>query len=137
MARVRGKDTRAEVVLRKALHGLGFRYRLNQRGLPGTPDLVFPRRHAVLFVHGCFWHRHEGCRRTSTPSSNAEFWSEKFRRNIERDARNIAALQALGWRVGVVWECEILEKPSSFLLHRISRFLNDSQVKILAPENLP
>jgi len=123
MSRVRNKDTKAEVALRKALHAMGFRYRLNRRGLPGTPDLVFPRLGAILFVHGCFWHRHSGCRRATTPSSNVEFWAEKFTRNVTRDARNIADLRALGWRVGVVWECEVLGDSPDRLLPRIATFL--------------
>lgn len=125
MSRVRNKDSKAELILRKALHARGFRYRVNRRGLPGTPDLVFPRRGAVLFVHGCFWHRHEECRRATTPASNQDFWIEKFRRNVERDARKIAELETLGWRVEVVWECEILSQPLCPLLDRISRFLID------------
>lgn len=124
MSRVRSKDTKAEVALRKALHAMGFRYRLNQRGLPGTPDLVFPRRGAILFVHGCFWHRHPGCRRATTPASNIEFWEEKFTRNVARDARNIAELRALGWRVGVVWECEVLGGSPDKLLQRVGAFLH-------------
>lgn len=131
MSSVRSRDTRPEVILRKALHKRGFRYRLHQRRLPGSPDLVFPRWHAVLFVHGCFWHRHEGCRRATTPSNNSEFWADKFRHNVERDARNIAALRHLGWRVGVVWECEILPSPPVSLLDRISRFLMTPQIRTL------
>lgn len=127
MSRVRNKDSKAEVTLRKALHARGFRYRVNRRGLPGTPDLVFPRFAAVLFVHGCFWHRHEGCRRATTPSSNRDFWTDKFDRNMERDARKIAELEALGWRVGVVWECEILRQPLGPLLDRIAAFLTDPE----------
>lgn len=124
MSRIRSSDTKAEVVLRKALHAAGFRYRLNRRGLPGTPDLVFPGRGAILFVHGCFWHRHLGCRRATTPSTNVEFWSAKFTRNVERDARKTAELRALGWRVGVVWECEVLHGPLERLLERVSTFLS-------------
>lgn len=102
MARVRSKDSKAEVTLRKALHARGFRCLVNRRGLPGTPDLVFPRRRAVLFVHVCFWYRHDECRKATTPATNEAFWTEKFKRNIERDARKIAELEALGWRVEVV-----------------------------------
>lgn len=127
MSRVRSKCSKAEVMLRKALHARGFRYRVNRRGLPGTPDLVFPRRGAVLFVHGCFWHRHDGCRRATTPATNEAFWTEKFKRNIERDARKIAELEALSWRVGVVWECEVLRQPLGPLLDRIAVFLTDPE----------
>jgi DNA mismatch endonuclease (patch repair protein) len=103
MSRIRGRNTRPEVVLRKALHRRGFRFRLNAKKLSGSPDIVLPRWKTVLFVHGCYWHRHPGCRKATTPSSNVEFWAKKFRQNVERDARNIRDLQEAGWRVGVVW----------------------------------
>ena len=107
MAAIRGKDTRPELALRSALFAAGFRYRLHVRGLPGSPDMVFPKYRAVLFVHGCFWHRHANCRFTTTPKSNHEFWSSKFEENVSRDARNVALLRADGWRVAVVWECAL------------------------------
>ena len=105
MAGIGGKNTKPEVRLRSALHATGLRYRLHARKLPGRPDLVFPRFRAVVFVHGCFWHRHTDCRLTTTPATNPTFWQTKFDDNVERDARNIAALRAAGWRVAVVWEC--------------------------------
>jgi len=123
MRSVRQKDTGPETLLRKALHARGFRYRKNLRSLPGSPDLVFPGRRAVIFVHGCFWHRHPGCRRATTPKSNAEFWQEKFQRNVERDACNVALLREGGWRVGVVWECEIGKAPSAALVDELTAFL--------------
>lgn len=107
MSRIRGKDTKPEIALRKALHALGLRYRLHGAGLPGRPDLVLPRYKTVVFVHGCFWHRHAGCNIATTPKSNTEFWQEKFKKNVERDARVVAQLQMLGWRVFTVWECEL------------------------------
>lgn len=110
MARIRSKDTSPELALRRALHARGLRFRLNERKLPGRPDIVLPRHSAVIFVHGCFWHRHEGCKVASTPKSNTEFWLEKFRKNVERDARAIEALEALGWRVFVAWECDLGSK---------------------------
>ena len=106
MARVGQKDTDPEMRLRRALHNIGLRYRLHDRNLPGSPDIVFPRFGAVLFVHGCFWHRH-GCKATTTPASNAEFWRNKFEENMARDRRNVEALLNLGWRVAVVWECSL------------------------------
>jgi len=105
MSRIRSKDTKPEIAVRKAAHALGLRFRLHRRDLPGTPDLVFPGRRTALFVHGCFWHRH-GCARASTPSSNAGYWAAKFERNVERDASNAAELRKLGWRCVRVWECE-------------------------------
>jgi DNA mismatch endonuclease (patch repair protein) len=107
MAGIRGKDTRPELALRSALFAAGFRYRLHERGLPGSPDLVFPKYRAALFVHGCFWHRHEGCRYATSPKTNGEFWHRKFEGNVSRDARNVALLGERGWRVAIVWECAL------------------------------
>lgn len=107
MSRIRGKDTKPEIALRKALHRLGLRYRLHGAGLPGKPDLVFPRYRTVVFVHGCFWHRHSGCNIATTPKSNTQFWLEKFEKNVERDARVVTQLQMMGWKVITVWECEL------------------------------
>lgn len=123
MSRIRGRNTRPEVVLRKALHRRGFRFRLNAKKLPGSPDIVLPRWKTVLFVHGCYWHRHPECRKATTPSSNVEFWTKKFRQNVERDARNIRDLQEAGWRVGVVWECAIGRKPPPHLLQELEEFI--------------
>lgn len=106
MRSVRQKNTAPEMVVRRIFLGLGARYRLHRKDLPGRPDLVFSKRRLCVFVHGCFWHRHQGCRLASTPTSNAEFWREKFVRNVERDTRNEADLRSLGWRVEVIWECE-------------------------------
>lgn len=106
MRSVRQKHTAPEMVVRGIVHAIGARYRLHRKDLPGSPDLVFPRRQLCIFVHGCFWHRHPGCRLASTPGSNVEFWQEKFARNVERDARKENELRAAGWRVEIVWECE-------------------------------
>ncbi len=106
MSRVKAKDTKPELCVRRLAHGLGYRYRLHRRDLPGSPDLVFPGRRKALFVHGCFWHRHQGCRTTTMPKTRAKFWQRKFDDNVRRDERVIAALRDLGWDVLVVWECE-------------------------------
>lgn len=106
MRRVRGRDTEPEMLLRRGLHGRGFRYRLHQRTLPGRPDLVFPRYHAVIFVHGCFWHGHD-CPLFRWPATRREFWEKKIGDNRARDARAIEALQNEGWRVLIVWECAL------------------------------
>ena len=111
MAKVGQKNTGPEKKLRKVLHGIGLRYRLHDKKLPGSPDIVFPRFKAVLFVHGCFWHRH-GCKATTTPGDNAEFWSKKFEENQVRDQRNIDSLLKCGWRVMVVWECVLKDKKT-------------------------
>lgn len=112
MSGIGGKDTKPELALRKALHARGYRYRLHHRKLPGRPDIVMPGRRIAIFVHGCFWHRHPECRYATTPATRPDFWAQKFERNVERDAENIAALQDLGWRVAVVWECGL--KPADF-----------------------
>lgn len=107
MSRIRGRDTKPELMLRRALHATGLRYRLNAADLPGKPDLVFPRWSAVVFVHGCFWHQHGGCKIANVPKSNTEFWLHKFAVNTRRDARVTKELRTLGWRVMVVWECQL------------------------------
>ena len=107
MSRIRSSNTAPEVALRRAMHALGFRFRLHSKGLPGKPDIVLPRYKTVIFVHGCFWHRHRGCKVATTPKTNSEFWVEKFDRNIVRDVRTREQLEKLGWRVIVVWECEL------------------------------
>lgn len=106
MARIRGRDTAPELRVRRLVHGLGHRFRLHRRDLPGTPDLVFPGRRKVLFVHGCFWHRHDRCRFAYEPKSNTEFWRKKFAANKERDARVKGELERMNWQVLTVWECQ-------------------------------
>lgn len=123
MAGIGGRNTRPELRLRKALHALGFRYRLHVRDLPGRPDLLFPRYEAVVFVHGCFWHRHAGCRLTTTPATNAAFWQEKFASNLARDTRNVAALRHLGWRVALVWECALRDTSIDGLVSDVTAWL--------------
>ena len=103
MGRIQGKNTKPERLIRSWLHRNGFRFRLHRRDLPGTPDIVLPGRRVVIFVHGCFWHRHKGCRFAATPATNAEFWASKFSGNVERDERDQALLRQEGWRVLVVW----------------------------------
>jgi DNA mismatch endonuclease (patch repair protein) len=110
MSRIRGADTEPEKLVRLFLRSVGIHYRLNAKRLPGRPDIVVPRARTAIFVHGCYWHRHEGCPLTTTPKSNAEFWARKFAGTVERDRRKEQALRELGWVVEVVWECEI-ERP--------------------------
>jgi len=121
MARIGGKDTAPELRVRKIAHGLGFRYRLHGRGLPGRPDLVFRGRRKVIFVHGCFWHGHSHCKRGALPKSNVDYWNEKIDRNRERDHRQVDTLKAEGWDVLVIWECET--KNLDILKRRIEHFL--------------
>lgn len=107
MSRIKGRDTKPEKVVRSLLHRMGYRFRLHRNDLPGRPDIVLPRHSTVLLVHGCFWHRHGGCKYAYTPKSRVAFWQKKFSTNVERDKRNKRDLRRLGWRVIVVWECEI------------------------------
>ncbi|CAD7338265.1 DNA mismatch endonuclease Vsr [Sphingomonadales bacterium 56] len=122
MAGIRGKNTGPEVSLRRAMHARGFRYRLHVRSLPGRPDLVFPRYKAVVLVHGCFWHRHEGCRYATSPATRPEFWTEKFATNMARDRSNEGRLLAAGWRIAVVWECA-LRRSIDEVAGQLSRWL--------------
>lgn len=124
MASVRQKDTGPEVIVRRLLHRLGYRYRLHRRDLPGRPDLVFAPRRKVIFVHGCFWHGHD-CRRGRPPTSRVEYWSRKIAENGTRDQRVLSELRARGWEPCVVWECETTATDS--LLRRLVRFLEDTR----------
>ena len=121
MARVRGKHSKPEIIVRRAAHGLGYRFRLHCRNLPGTPDLVFPRLRKAILVHGCFWHRHRGCHRTTTPKTRAAYWQDRFDDNVQRDKRICKRLKAEGWDVLVVWECETFDAPK--LKRRLAEFL--------------
>jgi len=109
MSRVRGKNTKPELTLRKRLWAQGFRYRL-QSNLPGKPDIVLPKYKTVLFVHGCFWHHHEGCPKSKLPDTRTEFWTDKIAANVDRDRRNIAELKHEGWRIAIVWECSLKKR---------------------------
>ena|SRR5579872_2265118 len=122
MARIRGRDTKPELLVRRLVHRCGFRYRLHRKMLPGKPDLVFASRQKVIFVHGCFWHRHPGCALARLPKSRLEFWMPKLTENRKRDLRNIRSLSRLGWKTHVVWECELHD--TSRLEQKIRRFLN-------------
>lgn len=107
MSRIRGKDTGIEVAVRKYLFSKGYRYRKNDARYPGKPDIVLPKYKTVIFIHGCFWHRHEGCRYATTPKTRTEFWENKFRRNIANDRKHQEELETAGWKVITVWECEL------------------------------
>ncbi|MBK1736223.1 very short patch repair endonuclease [Halorhodospira abdelmalekii] len=109
MSLIRGTGTAPEMKLRRLVHGMGFRYRLHIKDLPGKPDLVFPSRRAVIFMHGCFWHRHKGCRLARLPKSKLDFWGPKLEANRKRDSRNQRRLKDLGWRVLIVWECQMAD----------------------------
>jgi len=128
MARVKGANTKPELAVRRLVHSLGFRFRLHRRDLPGSPDLVFVSARKVVFVHGCFWHRHRGCSATTSPKSNKDFWESKFAANVARDRRNIAALGKAGWDCLVVWSCET--KRDETLRAKLFRFLKEPGLRV-------
>ena len=117
MSAIKSKNTKPEIKVRKILHSMGYRFRLHSKDLPGSPDIVLPKYKTVIFVHGCFWHRHENCKYASTPKTRQEFWEAKFRENINRDKLNQENLSSNGWKIIVVWECEIKDKD--FDLNRL------------------
>ena len=130
MSKIRSKGTKPEILVRRLLHGLGYRYRLHRVDLPGRPDLVFPSRRKVVFVNGCFWHNHPGCARAHIPSGNRGYWLTKLTRNRERDQHNVALLKEKGWAVMTVWECQLKDmtitskRLTEFLEHRSSNHSN-------------
>lgn len=122
MARIGPKNSKPEMVVRRLLHALGYRYRLHAKDLPGRPDVVFRSRKKAIFVHGCFWHRHPGCAKSTTPKTRAEFWNSKFTANIERDLRVQEELEVMGWKFLVIWECEVSYK--SEISRKLREFLD-------------
>jgi DNA mismatch endonuclease, patch repair protein len=136
MSRIRGRDTRPEMLIRRGLHARGLRYRLHDRALPGRPDLVFPRYHTVVFIHGCFWHMH-GCPLSKLPSTRKEFWLRKLEGNAARDHKAIEALTSAGWRVLVIWECALRgprRKQTSEVFEETDRFIRSERLKLLEIE---
>ena len=131
MSRIKSRDTSPEVALRKVLHALGFRFRLDNRKLPGKPDIVLPRYKTAIFVHGCFWHRHSGCAKASSPKTRKAFWNAKFETNVARDARVKRKLRRLGWRVMTIWECDT--GNAERVADRLKRFMEEAP----APKRQP
>nr|WP_082434467.1 very short patch repair endonuclease [Devosia sp. A16] len=131
MSGIRGKDTKPELVLRKALHARGFRFRIHSSNIPGRPDMAFAKHHAVVFVHGCFWHRHEGCRLATTPATRPDFWAAKFAANVARDDRVLDDLMTSGWRVATIWECA-LKRPEDVAntAEVVGRWLREGQSRL-------
>jgi len=125
MSRIKGRDTVPEKRVRSLLHRLGFRFSLRRKELHGRPDIVMPRFRLVIFVHGCFWHRHQYCRNSVLPKTRPEFWLAKLNGNVQRDAQNVKALRALGWRVLTIWECEVEDEPK--LSRRLLRWVAREQ----------
>jgi DNA mismatch endonuclease (patch repair protein) len=134
MRRVRSANTSPERKVRSLLHGMGFRFRLHDGRLPGKPDLVLPKHRTVVFVHGCFWHRHPGCRRASTPAENQEYWLPKFRRTVSRDRRILAELRGRGWNVVTVWECELKQRQQ--LAKRLFSEITRAAAEVVNPDLL-
>ena len=110
MSAIKSKNTKPEIAVRKVLHSMGYRFRLHGKDLPGSPDIVLPKYRTVIFVHGCFWHRHENCKYATTPKTREEFWESKFKENVIRDKSLQKKLSAIGWKIIIVWECEIKDK---------------------------
>ena len=134
MAAIGGKDTKPELVLRKLLHANGFRYRVHGKGIYGKPDLVLNKFKAVVFVHGCFWHRHTGCRYSHIPSSNREFWENKFNSNVTRDQIVVQKLFESGWRIATVWECSLKsQKDADITVRKLAEWLKSSNSVIEIP----
>lgn len=119
MSKIRSKDTKPELLIRKFLHSKGFRYRLHKRSLPGTPDLVLPRYNTVIFIHGCFWHGHTGCKYFIIPGTRSNWWAEKIGKNQKKDNESIALLRNAGWNVIVIWECELKSEKRDRTLQRL------------------
>ena len=122
MSRIRSKNTNPEKVVRTLLHSQGYRFRLHLKGLPGKPDIVLKKYNTVILVNGCFWHQHKSCKRANIPKSNKEYWIPKIERNKKRDKRNIKEIKSLGWRVMVLWECEIKKSPQK-IVNKVMKFL--------------
>src|SRR5260221_5499207 len=139
MRKIKGKHSKPELTVRSLIHRMGYRFRLHGKSLPGTPGLVFPGPKKVIFVHGCFWHRHEGCSRTTTPKTRAKFWKDKFAQNVERDSRNVGLLRNLGWHVLIIWECQTLgcelrKMVSRFLKTQTSALPNESKARRISKQ---
>lgn len=134
MSGIRGSNTKPELALRRALHAAGFRFRLHDRRLPGRPDIVLPRFRAAIFVHGCFWHRHEGCRFATTPATRPDFWAAKFEDNRMRDSRALRDLAAIEWRVATIWECAIRESGAEPIAGELGNWLRSTRQSIVIGE---
>jgi len=128
MGRIRSKNTKPEIIVRSILHRIGFRFSLRHKKLPGSPDIVLPKHKTIVFVHGCFWHRHRSCKVSTTPKSRVAFWKSKFEKNVGRDIRNLRELRKLGWNVIVVWECQAMKDPEK-LAKRLFQKLESIRLK--------
>ncbi|MFD0870722.1 very short patch repair endonuclease [Paenibacillus residui] len=125
MRKVTGKNTKPEIIVRRLLHRMGYRFRLHRSDLPGKPDIVLPKYKTVIFIHGCFWHGHEGCARSKLPATNRDFWEKKIAKNKVRDKEVFNQLEELGWRVLIIWSCEIQKKKMGILSRRLEKYLKN------------
>jgi len=139
MSGIRGKNTRPERLLRSALHRRGFRYRIHVTHLPGKPDMVLPRYRAIIMVHGCFWHRHDGCRLATTPASNRQFWQDKFEATIRRDREVRQRLEKAGWRIATVWECALKKDGAEAVADEVAHWLQSglARLDLPMPDSMP
>ena len=139
MSRIKSGNTKPEIVVRSLLHNMGYRFRLHRKDLPGKPDIALPMYNSVIFVHGCFWHRHKGCRFMTTPATNTRFWAAKLKRNAERDSEHIQQLSAMGWRAAIVWECAL--RPRNRMradpMETLAAWLRSDRPKIIIPRVPP
>ena len=126
MRRIKPEGTKPEIFIRKLIHSMGYRYRLHRKDLPGKPDMVFPKYRKVIFVNGCFWHRHEGCQRATLPTTNFDFWEKKLSGNVNRDKANYSKLKDMGWRYLIIWQCEIKKTKLEALIKNIKEFLESN-----------
>jgi len=125
MSRIRGKDTKPEIIVRSMLHRMGYRFRLHRKDLPGKPDIVLPKYNTVIFVHGCFWHRHKRCKFAYTPKSRVKFWKDKFAETVKRDKQHLKQLKEKGWEVFIVWECETKDMDKlKKIINKITQGIN-------------
>ncbi|MCA9773959.1 MAG: DNA mismatch endonuclease Vsr [Myxococcales bacterium] len=129
MSRVRNKNTAPEIKVRSVLHRMGYRFRLHRRDLPGQPDIVLPRHRKAIFVHGCFWHQHRGCRKSARPTTRTKFWNDKLDGNVRRDTESIGALRRSGWTPLVVWECQVGDEKT--LRKSLHRFLSEEHRRVV------
>lgn len=127
MSRIRGKNTKPEIIVRSMLHKMGYRFRIHRKDLPGKPDIVLPKYNTVIFVHGCFWHRHKGCKYAYTPKTRVKFWEDKFAGTVKRDKQHLVQLKQNGWKVFIIWECETKDMDRlKKIINKISQEINDA-----------
>ena len=124
MSRIKSKDTKPEIIVRSMLHRMGYRFRVNKKDLPGKPDIVLPKYKTVIFVHGCFWHMHRGCKDATVPKTRTKWWLNKLEGNVKRDKENIMLLRKSGWKTAVIWECELISNKNDKIIRKLKKIIN-------------